>query len=107
MLFVGDDWAEDPHDVEVVDDQGSVLARRRLPEGFDGFAALHALIATHLPEGWADLEPGQAQALVKVGIETDRGPWVAALVVSGHEPGSQAGHPYARASHTRPRAPTG
>jgi transposase len=85
MLFVGDDWAEDHHDVEVVDDQGSVLARRRLPEGFDGIAALHALIATQLPEEWADLEPGQAQALVKIGIETDRGPWVAALVAAGYE----------------------
>jgi hypothetical protein len=85
MLFVGDDWAEDHHDVEVVDDQGSVLARRRLPEGFDGIAALHALVATHLPEEWADLEPGQAQALVKIGIETDRGPWVAALIAAGYE----------------------
>ena len=85
MLFVGDDWAEDHHDVEVVDGQGSVLARRRLPEGFDGIAALHGLIATHLPDEWADLEPGQAQALVKIGIETDRGPWVAALVAAGYE----------------------
>lgn len=85
MLFVGDDWAEDHHDVEVVDGRGSVLARRRLPEGFEGIAALHALIATHLPDEWADLEPGQAQALVKIGIETDRGPWVAALVAAGYE----------------------
>ncbi len=38
MLFVGDDWAEDHHDVEVVDDDGQVLARRRLPEGLDGIA---------------------------------------------------------------------
>jgi transposase len=85
MLFVGDDWAEDHHDVEVVDDAGRMLARRRLPEGFDGIATLHALIAAHLPEEWVDLEPGQAQALVKVGIETDRGPWVAALVAAGYE----------------------
>ncbi len=85
MLFVGDDWAEDHHDVELIDDQGSVLARRRLSEEFDAIAALHALIATHLPEDWAELEPGQAQALVKVGIETDRGPWVAALVAAGYE----------------------
>src|SRR5918994_2021266 len=85
MLFVGDDWAEDHHDVEVVDGRGSVLARRRLPEGFEGIAALHTLIATHLPDEWADLEPGQAQALVKIGIETDRGPWVAALVAAGYE----------------------
>jgi transposase len=48
-------------------------------------STLHALIATHLPAEWADLEPGQAQAMVKVGIETDRGPWVAALVAAGYE----------------------
>jgi hypothetical protein len=35
MLFVGDDWAEDHHNVEIVDDSGQVLARRRLPEGLD------------------------------------------------------------------------
>jgi transposase len=85
VLFVGDDWAEDHHDVELVDEQGAVLARRRLPEGIEGVAALHAMVAAHLPEEWADLEPGRAQALVKVGIETDRGPWVAALVAAGYE----------------------
>jgi hypothetical protein len=31
MLFVGDDWAEDHHDVELVDEAGTVLARQRLP----------------------------------------------------------------------------
>ena len=30
-LFVGDDWAEDHHDVEVMDEAGRVLAKRRLP----------------------------------------------------------------------------
>src|SRR5436853_4459862 len=89
MPFVGDDWAEDRHDVEVVDQDGAVFARRRVPEGIEGIVELHALIAAHLPEKWADLEPGQAQARVlaevKVGIETDRGPWVAALVAAGYE----------------------
>jgi transposase len=89
MLFVGDDWAEDHHDIEVVDDRGEVLARRRVPEGIDGVAELHALIAAHLPEDRSDLETGEAQARmlaeVKVGIETDRGPWVAALVAAGYE----------------------
>jgi hypothetical protein len=28
MLFVGDDWAEDHHDVEIVDDDGRVLQRQ-------------------------------------------------------------------------------
>ena len=85
MLFVGDDWAEDHHDVELVDDQGRLLARRRLPEGITGLSTLHALIAEHLPEEWAELEDAEAQARVKVGIETDRGPWVAALVSAGYE----------------------
>jgi transposase len=84
MLFIGDDWAEDHHDVELVDDQGQVLARRRLPEGIEGIAGLHALVAEHLPEDWEEFEPEQVQALVKVGIETDRGPWVAALVAAGY-----------------------
>ena len=33
VIFVGDDWAEDHHDLAVMDDAGRVLARRRLPEG--------------------------------------------------------------------------
>ena len=83
MLFVGDDWAEDHHDVELVDDCGQVLARRRLPEGLPGVVRLHALIGEHVPREWADLEPDAAAAMVKVGIETDRGAWVAALVAAG------------------------
>jgi transposase len=76
-LFVGDDWAEDHHDIEVSDESGRRLARRRLPEGVAGIEALHGLVADHLP---AEAEP----ASVLVGIETDRGPWVAALVAAGY-----------------------
>jgi len=78
LLFVGDDWAEDHHDVEVQDETGRRLAKARLPEGVVGVARLHALVAKHLGE---DGEPGQ----VAVGIETDRGPWVAALVAAGYQ----------------------
>ena len=85
LLFVGDDWAEDHHDIEIVDDTGQVLTRRRLPEGLEGITRLHALIAERMPAQWADLEPGQAAAMVKVGIESDRGPWVAALIITGYE----------------------
>jgi len=85
MLFVGDDWAEDHHDVEIVDEAGMVLARRRLPEGLEGVTRLHALIAERMPDDWVDLEPGVAAGRVKVGIETDRGPWVAALVAAGYQ----------------------
>jgi transposase len=76
-LFVGDDWAEDHHDVEVMDEAGKVLARRRLPEGAAGMAELHELVGGFLGED-AD------GAGVVVGIETDRGPWVAALVAAGY-----------------------
>jgi len=80
VLFVGDDWAEDHHDVEIVDDAGRRLAARRFPEGLFGLTGLHALIGEHLPEPGPDSE-----AQVKVAIETDRGPWVAALVAAGYE----------------------
>nr|WP_205863514.1 IS110 family transposase [Planosporangium thailandense] len=76
-MFVGDDWAEAHHDVEIQDDTGRRLARRRLPEGVAGMAVLHALIADHLGDG----EPGE----VVVGIETDRGAWVQALVAAGYQ----------------------
>jgi hypothetical protein len=36
VLFVGDDWAEAHHDIEIEDEAGRVLARRRLPEGWLG-----------------------------------------------------------------------
>jgi transposase len=85
MLFVGDDWAEDHHDVEIVDETGRMLCRRRLPEGIEGVIRLHALIAEQMPEEWADLDPGEAAGRVKVGIETDRGAWVGALVAAGYE----------------------
>ncbi|CUU55434.1 Transposase IS116/IS110/IS902 family protein [Parafrankia irregularis] len=77
MLFVGDDWAEDHHDVEVQDDAGRRLTKARVPEGAAGIARLHAMVGQHLPE---DADPGQ----VVVGIETDRGPWVSALVAAGY-----------------------
>ena len=77
MLFIGDDWAEAHHDIEILDADGRRLARRRLPEGVDGLAALHALVADHRAE---EAEADQ----VVVGIETDRGPWVQALIAAGY-----------------------
>jgi hypothetical protein len=60
MLFVGDDWAEDHHDVEIVDGAGRVLSRRRLCEGLEGIVGLHALIGEQIPADWADLDPVEA-----------------------------------------------
>jgi transposase len=77
-LFAGDDWAEDHHDVELMDAEGRVLARGRLPEGVAGMARLHAMVAGRAGDG------GAAEVQVLVGIETGRGPWVAALVAAGY-----------------------
>ena len=76
-LFVGDDWAEDHHDVEVMNEAGKVLAKRRLPEGVAGMARLHELIGEHLGEDADGAE-------VVIGTETDHGPWVAAQVAAGY-----------------------
>jgi transposase len=84
VLFVGDDWAEDHHDVELVDEGGRRLARARLAEGLEGLSRLHALIGEHSPEGWADLPAEEAARRVVIGIETDRGPWVQALIAAGY-----------------------
>jgi transposase len=75
-LCVGDDWAEDHHDIEVMDQAGQVLAIRRLPEGVAGIGQLHELIGRFLP--------ADGDAEVQVGIETDRGPWVTALIAAGY-----------------------
>ena len=76
-LLVGDDWAQDHHDIEVMDEAGRVLGRRRVPEGVAGIGQLHELIGRFLPEQGTDAE-------VQVGIETDRGPWVVALIAAGY-----------------------
>jgi hypothetical protein len=85
MLFVGDDWAEDHHDIEVQDEDGRRLARARLPEGIVGLSRLHELLAEHLTDEDVDPETGFVAQNVVVGIETDRGTWVAALVAAGYQ----------------------
>jgi transposase len=75
-LFAGDDWAEDHHDVELMDQAGRVLARARLPEGIAGITRFHQLVAAQLGED----DDGE----VVVGTETGRGPWVAALAAAGY-----------------------
>jgi len=56
-----------------------------LPEGLEGIARLHALVAEHAPGSWAELPPDQVAGQVIVGIETDRGPWVTALRAAGYQ----------------------
>ncbi len=75
MIFVGNDWAEDHHDVYVMDQAGKKLAAKRFGEGIEGITALHALLGAHAED------PAQ----VRIGIETDRGLWVNALVAAGYQ----------------------
>ncbi len=75
MVFVGVDWAEVHHDVCVVDEAGKVLAKRRVPDGLQGVRQIHELVADHAEH------PEQ----VVVGIETDRGLLVGALVAADYQ----------------------
>jgi hypothetical protein len=74
LIFVGNDWAEDHHDVHVMNEAGRKLAARRLPEGAAGVSVFHALVGQH----------AQDPQEVAVGIETDHGLWVASLVAAGY-----------------------
>ncbi|MBM0240545.1 IS110 family transposase [Micromonospora sp. ATA32] len=62
-----------------MDAAGRRLAKARLPEGVAGIARLHAMIGAQLGDDVED-----AAGLVKIGIETDRGPWVQALIAAGY-----------------------
>jgi transposase len=75
MIFIGDDWAHEHHDVYLMDEAGRRLASRRLPEGLTGIRQLHELIAAHAEE------PDQ----VAIGIEIDHGLWVGALTAAGYQ----------------------
>jgi hypothetical protein len=73
-VFVGHDWAEAHHDVFVMDASGARLGGGRLPEGIEGVARFHELVAAHVSE------PSE----VTVATETDRGLFVGALVAAGY-----------------------
>ena len=75
MVFVGIDWAEAHHDACVVDAAGKVLGRRRVAEGLEGVRQLHELLAAH----------AEQSEQVVVGIETDRGLLVSALLAAGYQ----------------------
>lgn len=74
MVFCGIDWAEDHHDVCLVDETGTVLWRRRITHDPAGITELHRAIERHEPD------PGK----VLVAVETGRGLLVAALVAAGY-----------------------
>jgi transposase len=72
--YCGIDWATAHHDVAVINDDGKVVARGRVSNDAAGFAALLTLLA----------EAGDtAENPIPIGIETDRGLFVAALRETG------------------------
>jgi transposase len=75
MIFVGVDWAEAHHDVHIEDETGKRLGGGRLPEGVEGIARFHDLVGPHVEEPFE----------VMIGIETDRGLFVAALVAADYQ----------------------
>ena len=75
-MYCGIDWAEDHHDIALVDRDGKLLARRRISDDVAGLAALLALLAEH-----GDT-PGD---LIPVAIETPRGLLVACLRATGRQ----------------------
>ena len=73
-VFVGHDWAEDHHDVFIADDTGRRLGGGRLPDGVEGIARFHELVAGRVED----------PAEVVIATETDRGLFVNALVAAGY-----------------------
>ncbi|HEY0716155.1 MAG TPA: IS110 family transposase [Streptosporangiaceae bacterium] len=75
MIFAGVDWAEAHHDLHIEDENGKRLGGGRLPDGVEGLARFHELAGAHAED------PGD----VVIGIETDRGLFVAALAAAGYQ----------------------
>jgi transposase len=73
-VFCGIDWAEDHHDIALVDRDGQLLARRRISDDAAGLAALLDLLAGHGDQG---------DELIPVAIETPRGLLTGCLRATG------------------------
>src|SRR3954462_11767170 len=73
-VFCGVDWAEGHHDIALIDNEGKLVAQRRINESVEGVAELTAMLTA---AGDSAEEP------IPVAIETPRGLLVAVLRASG------------------------
>jgi transposase len=73
-VYCGIDWAERHHDVALVDQDGQLLAKKRIQETVEGFAQLLDMLAA---------AGDSAEQPIPVAIETPRGLLVAALRATG------------------------
>ena len=74
MIFVGIDWSEQQHEVELMAESGQRLRRLRIAHGVEGLAHLQETIS----------EFARDPSEVVVGVESDHGLLVNALVGSGY-----------------------
>jgi transposase len=74
QVYCGIDWAERHHDVALVDQDGNLVAKKRIHETVEGFAQLVDMLAT---------AGDSADSPIPVAIETPRGLLVAALRATG------------------------
>ena len=74
-ITCGIDWSERHHDIALVDQDGTLIAKRRIEESVEGFTELLEMLAA------AGNSP---QTPIPIAIETPRGLLVAALRAAGH-----------------------
>ena len=75
-IWCGIDWSERHHDVALVDDDGVLVAKRRITESAAGFRQLLELLAEH---------GERSDAPIPVAIETAKGLLAAALRAAGYQ----------------------
>jgi len=76
MITCGIDWAEDHHDVALVDESGKLLAKRRIGDDVNGYRQLVQLLAD---------VGDRAEEPVPVAVETARGLLIACLRTTGRK----------------------
>ncbi|MFD1719244.1 IS110 family transposase [Georgenia deserti] len=74
--YCGIDWAEAHHDLALVDEGGTMLAKRRISDDLAGFEELLQVLAEH-----GDCAEDQ----IPVAIETGRGLFVACMLATGRD----------------------
>ena len=75
-VYCGIDWAEDHHDIALVDRDGKLLARRRISDDAAGLAQLLVMLAEH---------GDTPDDLIPAAIETPRGLLTACLRATGRQ----------------------
>jgi len=75
-IWCGIDWSERHHDIALVDEDGVLVAKRRIAESAAGFRQLLELLAEHQQ---------RSEAPILVAMETVKGLLPAALRAAGYQ----------------------